>query len=156
MRIKDITDKKFGRLTAIKFDHKNGIRHYWLFKCICGKEKIIEKSHVMIGHTKSCGCFYRKHKIIDGYKFCSSCKIKKSISEFNIKNNTYSGYRHECKECENKRQKLYYLKNSDRLRENSKLFYQKNKNICYKINRAWKIKNKDKVKEYQKNYDKEY
>lgn len=60
---KDITGQKFGKLTAIRFDHDNYIigkikyhYNYWLFKCDCGKEKVIEKTRVMRGNTTSCGC----------------------------------------------------------------------------------------------------
>lgn len=53
----NITTKKFGRLVALRFDHKNKFNnHYWLFQCDCGKEKIICKNNVVHGHTKSCGC----------------------------------------------------------------------------------------------------
>lgn len=49
---------KFGRLTCIRFDHiGKHYRSYFLFKCECGKEKIILGSGVISGNTKSCGCF---------------------------------------------------------------------------------------------------
>lgn len=57
MRNVDITGKKFNNLTAIRYDHKEGHHHYWLFKCDCGAEKIIKKDHVVCGRIKSCGCF---------------------------------------------------------------------------------------------------
>jgi hypothetical protein len=54
----NITNKKFNKLTAIKFSHKEGKqnRAKWLFKCECGNEKIIDKGKVTGGYTKSCGC----------------------------------------------------------------------------------------------------
>lgn len=57
----DITGKKFFRLTAIKFSHrdKSG-NHYWLFKCKCGNEKLISKSCAISGHSKSCGCLHKE------------------------------------------------------------------------------------------------
>ena len=48
---------KFGRLTAVRFDHVG--RNYqqcWLFECSCGNEKIIKVNGVKTGNTKSCGC----------------------------------------------------------------------------------------------------
>lgn len=55
----DITGQKFGKLIAIKFIKKIGetkkIRHYWLFKCDCGKERIIRKDEVISGERKGCG-----------------------------------------------------------------------------------------------------
>ena len=52
---------KFNELTAIKFSHKKGTNQVWLFRCDCGKEKIISVDKVKSGHTKSCGCFKLKH-----------------------------------------------------------------------------------------------
>lgn len=51
-------DKKFNRLTVIKFSHydKNHRKHY-LCKCDCGVEKTIQGSLLKSGNTKSCGCF---------------------------------------------------------------------------------------------------
>ena len=64
MKNTDITGKKFGKLTAIRLDHKGKNKslqsvQYWLFKCDCGKEKIIKKQNVLNGNTKSCGCIHR-------------------------------------------------------------------------------------------------
>lgn len=61
MTIKDITGKKFNLLTAIRFAYSKRqpcghLRQYWLFKCDCGKEKIIDKINVTSGQQKSCGC----------------------------------------------------------------------------------------------------
>lgn len=60
----EITGQKFGRLTAIKFVKKNkkGL-HIWLFKCDCGKEKMIIKQYVLSGQVKSCGCLLAEKRI---------------------------------------------------------------------------------------------
>jgi hypothetical protein len=55
-RIKDLTGMKFGRLTAIKIDHKKNNSNYWLFKCDCGSDFIKKGAIVKNGHTSSCGC----------------------------------------------------------------------------------------------------
>ena len=61
---KDITGKKFGKLTAIKLDHiertKTGTVHYWLYRCDCGNEKVIRKGEVSQGGSQSCGCFLKE------------------------------------------------------------------------------------------------
>lgn len=54
--INDLTNQKFGRLTAIK---PIGIKHryvYWECKCDCGKSVSIRGSHLISGQTISCGC----------------------------------------------------------------------------------------------------
>lgn len=71
IKARDITGERFERLIAIKFEYKIKRQHYWLFKCDCGKEKIIQKASVLFGTSKSCGCLQKemtyneetKHKI---------------------------------------------------------------------------------------------
>jgi len=53
----DITNQKFGRLTALKIagKDKNG-RLNWLCVCECGNEIICAGGDIRSGHTRSCGC----------------------------------------------------------------------------------------------------
>ena len=54
---KDITGQEFGKLKVIK-RMKNNSRgdSMWLCKCSCGKSKVIMRSSLINGRTKSCGC----------------------------------------------------------------------------------------------------
>lgn len=52
----DITNQRFGRLTAIK---KVGIAS-WMFKCDCGKEIVMPYSDLKT--HKSCGCWWKENK----------------------------------------------------------------------------------------------
>lgn len=53
----NITKQKFGKLTAIKFDHVSlSKKQYWLFECDCGNRKVIARGGVTEGRIKSCGC----------------------------------------------------------------------------------------------------
>ena len=65
----DITNKKFGRWTAIKFSHKdkNG-QHYWLCQCECGTVKTVNKISLLQGKTLSCGCYSKEINIIRSTK----------------------------------------------------------------------------------------
>lgn len=58
IQYKDITNQKFGILTAIKEVQKGTKTSYskWLCKCDCGKEKIVNKRDLLRGHILSCGC----------------------------------------------------------------------------------------------------
>lgn len=58
MRALDLTNKKFGRLVAIKIysADKYG-RKKWLCVCECGKERVVSSDNLNRGHTISCGCF---------------------------------------------------------------------------------------------------
>lgn len=56
----DITGKKFNHLEVIKLDHeKNGVR-YWLCKCDCGNNKVINGDKIKRGEVKACGCLRGK------------------------------------------------------------------------------------------------
>lgn len=47
---------RFGSLVVIDADRK----HYWKCKCDCGKEKVIYRSSLVLGKSKSCGCMAGK------------------------------------------------------------------------------------------------
>lgn len=56
----DITNQKFGRLTALhRLPNKKGGHVKWVFQCDCGNTAIITGKQVRRGGTTSCGC-YRK------------------------------------------------------------------------------------------------
>lgn len=56
MRALDITNNRYGRLTAICRAHYIGKGTRWKCKCDCGKEAIIALDSLRAGLTKSCGC----------------------------------------------------------------------------------------------------
>lgn len=57
---KDLTGKRFGMLTVIrrvpKPKHLKKDATYWLCKCDCGNEHIVQTCNLTSGHTKNCGC----------------------------------------------------------------------------------------------------
>lgn len=62
---KDISNQRFGRLTAIEFSdyvkEPSGRRkERWLCKCDCGNDIVVLKSGLLGGNTKSCGCYYKE------------------------------------------------------------------------------------------------
>lgn len=56
-RVKDISGKKFNRITAIKFVGVNK-HHFAIFlcRCECGTKKILSGVSLRSGSVKSCGC----------------------------------------------------------------------------------------------------
>lgn len=54
--IKDISDQKFGMLTALQYEYSKNNKQYWSFQCDCGNICIKQKSSVLAKHTSSCGC----------------------------------------------------------------------------------------------------
>ena len=61
---KDLTGKKFGRLTVLKFSgHSNGSKkRMWLCQCDCGNQKTVIAERIVSGNTSSCGCARKEFK----------------------------------------------------------------------------------------------
>lgn len=56
-RFKDLSGKKFGKLTAIKTDGKDKFGSYmWECVCDCGNKTRVLTGNLSSGHTTSCGC----------------------------------------------------------------------------------------------------
>ena len=72
---KNIIGCKFGKLTVISFAGYNTTRkrkeEIYLCKCDCGNETIANKSSLLDGDKKSCGCVRGKNTLVDltGKKF---------------------------------------------------------------------------------------
>lgn len=68
-KIIDLTGQKFGRLTAIRFDHKDVHRNaVWILKCDCGNFEYATASNLRKGNTKSCGCLQKELASANGIK----------------------------------------------------------------------------------------
>lgn len=67
----DLINQQFGKLTVIKaLPNFKGIANcaYWLCKCECGKEKVVDSWSLKSGNTKSCGCLISKgENLISNY-----------------------------------------------------------------------------------------
>lgn len=67
---KDIVNKKYGRLTAIRrLEKKDGNCYIWLCRCDCGNEIEVSINRLEHGDIKSCGCLIYQHDDITGKKF---------------------------------------------------------------------------------------
>ena len=53
----DITNQRFGRLTALYIVPNNTYRTRWHCVCDCGNTKDVLQQNLLNGHVKSCGCF---------------------------------------------------------------------------------------------------
>ena len=56
--MKDLSNKKIGRLIVLKFSHIKKGNYYWLCKCNCGK--IVKICTSNFQRTKSCGCLNKE------------------------------------------------------------------------------------------------
>ncbi len=58
---KDLTNQRFGRLTAIKTRGKTTYgQTQWECKCDCGNTVLVGIGNLRSGHTKSCGCLSKE------------------------------------------------------------------------------------------------
>lgn len=54
---KDLSGQTFGCLTAIEFTGTDSCNHaIWNCKCSCGNYATVTATHLLTGHTRSCGC----------------------------------------------------------------------------------------------------
>lgn len=52
----DMTGQEFGRLTVLHRAPNQGKRTMWVCRCECGNEVISQRSNLVDGRIKSCGC----------------------------------------------------------------------------------------------------
>ena len=84
IKVKDITNQKFGRLIAIKpTQQRQNNNVIWQCKCDCGNTVFVPAASLLSGNTKSCGCLHnqqlskRVSKDLIGQKFGHLTVIKK-------------------------------------------------------------------------------
>jgi hypothetical protein len=94
MKLVDITDKKFYRLTVIERSGNRGHHAAWLCKCDCGNFIITSGDYLRAGKTRSCGCLKsegnnKKHGL-------SYSKIRNSYRAMKERCslNSHVGYKH--------------------------------------------------------------
>lgn len=94
-QIKDLSNQKFGRLTAIKIVGKNksGSRK-WLCICDCGNETVVEQYRLSSGQTKSCGCLKKENKYVHGLSRSRINKIYRLIKNrcYNKNSSSFKDY----------------------------------------------------------------
>ena len=54
--LKDLTGRRFGRLTVLEYAGKQNKEHKWRCRCDCGKETLVRQDFLIKGRTQSCGC----------------------------------------------------------------------------------------------------
>lgn len=74
--VRDLSGKKFGRLSVIKLHEIKKWGAFWVCECSCGKVLSVYRGHLVNNHTRSCGCLKQKlpkgeaafRKLLDQYK----------------------------------------------------------------------------------------
>lgn len=65
-QLKDLTNQRFGRLTVLSLADRSLWKTdnaYWHCRCDCGSSTVTQASHLLRGHTTSCGCFQKERAI---------------------------------------------------------------------------------------------
>lgn len=83
--IRDITNQRFGKLVAIKFQKREGKYTYWLCRCDCGNESIFRLGNLTSGDNRSCGCL-RKELTANKFRTHGLRQIPEYKTWSNIKN----------------------------------------------------------------------
>jgi hypothetical protein len=94
----DLTNHTYNRITVVSLDHRKKNKLYWLCRCECGNNLIIDSSHLRSSHTKSCGCYKlettilrtEKHRMCKSPEYYSWGAIKNRC--LNKKNPAYCNY----------------------------------------------------------------
>ena len=73
----DLTNEKFGRLTAERYSKTVKEQSYWLCRCDCGNTIEVRSNSLKRGNTKSCGCLQKEKAAITGRKALSKHGISK-------------------------------------------------------------------------------
>jgi len=169
---KDLTNKKFKHLIAIKFERYDKRGAIW--SCLCECQKIIEvpASALTCGLKTSCGCYYGNYKtwnkdekqfLIDNYsikgkKFCAKhlnktlSQVANKVIRMKLKRNSNAKYgrpldlpddSYYCSTCEKVKLKVEFIK-SKKIKQ-CKLCHRKQSRQYYK-NNAEKCKRQSKEK----------
>lgn len=88
-------------------------------------------------------------------KICSNYKQEKPISEFPKCKRNKDGLDTHCKDCRNKKNKAYREKNKEKVKEARKRYYESNKEHILKQKKAYIDSHKEQKAEYDKRYRQE-
>lgn len=63
MNVNDIVGLQFGKLNVLSYGHKEkkkgiGFNHYYICRCDCNNDCIVERNSLKFNNTKSCGCIH--------------------------------------------------------------------------------------------------
>lgn len=110
-RFRDISGRKFSRLTVLKcIGRQDALRRYWyLCKCDCGAKTAVDYSSITRGLTKSCGCLGRENASarMANKEIRKTFKYKRNGPSLNPIYATWCGMINRCLSTKNKCYKNY-------------------------------------------------
>ena len=104
-KLKDLTNKKFGRLTSLRVVGSNN-GAIWEYQCECGNITKVLAGLLLRGNTKSCGCY--REDLRKTQKFNSKHNHRSRIQRGNC-SPTYTSWQAMKNRCYNKNDNRYYV-----------------------------------------------
>ena len=89
MKLIDLTNKRFGRWTALRYVRSDG-RGKWLCKCYCGTERTIWSHDLTSQRTTNCGCERITHGMTQSREFETWNSMRKRC--LRKENSNYKNY----------------------------------------------------------------
>lgn len=99
----NLVGKRFGRLRVLRASKKRSSSHgmRWECLCECGNNTTVSSTHLITGHTKSCGCYRRDSSALSLYKH------GESAGGLSPEYRAWSQAKNRCLNQNNKRWKRY-------------------------------------------------
>lgn len=110
LKLEDLTGKKFGKLTVIKYTFSKNGQRYWHCVCECGNSLDVSTKNLKSGNTKSCGCLHREKtcknnidskSVIDPYSLIGKQFDFLEVLDYVGVKNGRSSYICKCHHCGN-------------------------------------------------------
>lgn len=96
MSFNDLTNKRYGRWTAMEKAANRGKQTMWLCKCDCGTIREVNAYSLTHNGTYSCGCFAKEHpnRKKHGLSYSATHRIWANMKDrcYNPHNKAYSDY----------------------------------------------------------------
>lgn len=92
---KDLSGKRFGRLTAISWKEFRGKESFWNCRCDCGNDHVVALGNLQRGSVSSCGCL------------AVELTIKRSTTHGLSSSKTYVSWRRMLARCYDKKRPGY-------------------------------------------------
>ncbi len=83
-------------------------------------------------------------------KFCTQCNTHQPVSNFHKQAKAKDGLQFRCKDCDKAFHHARYLKDKEKISEQTKKWKEENKEKAYIQGMEWRKNNVEKVKEYQR------
>jgi hypothetical protein len=83
-------------------------------------------------------------------KFCTQCSTYHPVSNFHKQAKAKDGLQFRCKQCDKAFHQARYLKDKEKINQQTKKWKEENKDKAYAAGNEWRKNNADKVKKYNR------